>query len=185
MAEALQIRPEQEEKLLSYLKNRHTAAQRYYEEEIELKIAARIDVYYAKEAFYAKMFERLSELSSLTASDVADTIEWVIPSLMKIFFGGQSIIQIQGTQEDDVTNAETMQELIDYQIQRRNRGFLKFHNWMKYALITNMAITKCSWERETKPTVFLQQMTQQEMDLLLVTRQRVKIVETVEIAPSF
>lgn len=184
MAEALNLQPEQEEKLLNYLKNRHTSAQRYYEEEIEPKIAERLDIYYAKEAFYAKMFERLSEISSLTSSDVADTIEWVMPSLMKIFFGGQSIIQIQGTQEDDVTNAETMQELIDYQIQRRNKGFLKFHNWMKYALITNMATTKCYWERETKPTAYVQQMTAEEMDLLQLQKKNVKILEAEEIAPG-
>lgn len=184
MAEALKLKPEQEEKLLNYLKNRHSAAQRYYEEEIEPKIAERIDVYYAKEAFYAKMFERLSEISSLTASDVADTIEWIMPSMMKIFFGGQSVIQVLGTQDDDVTNSETMQELIDYQIQRRNKGFLKFHNWMKYALITNMATTKCRWERETKPTDYVQQMTQEEMDMLLAQQKRSKIIEAVEIAPG-
>lgn len=184
MAEALKLPTEQEEKLLTYLQNRHTAAQHYYEEEIEPKIAERLDIYYAKEAFYSKMFERLSEISSLTASDVADTIEWILPTLMKIFFGGQSIIQIQGTQEDDISNAETMQELIDYQIQRRNKGFLKFHNWMKYALITNMATTKCYWERETKPTAYMQQMTQQEMDMLLMQKRRAKIIETVEIAPG-
>lgn len=184
MAEALKLKSEQEEKLLAYLKNRHTAAQRYYEEEIEQKITERIDIYYAKEAFYAKMFERLSEISSLTSSDVADTIEWIMPSLMKIFFGGQSIIQIQGTQEDDVTNAETMQELIDYQIQRRNKGFLKFHNWMKYALITNMATAKCYWERETKPAAYVQQMTAPEMEMLQMQNQRAKILEAEEIAPG-
>lgn len=184
MAKAIRLNAEQEEKLMDYLKNRHLAAQRYYEEEIEPKVAERIDIYYAKEAFYAKMFERLSEVSSLTASDVADTIEWVMPSLMKIFFGGQSIIQIQGTQEDDVTNAETMQELIDYQIQRRNKGFLKFHNWMKYALITNMATTKCYWERETKPVAYVQQMTVEEMDLLQTQKKNVQILEAEEIAPG-
>lgn len=184
MAKGLRLGAEQEEKLLGYLQDRHSAAQRYYEEEMEPKIAERIDIYYAKEAFYARMFERLSEVSSLTSSDVADTIEWVMPSLMKIFFGGESIIQIQGTQAEDLTNAETMQELIDYQIQRRNKGFLKFHNWMKYALITNMATIKCSWERETKPVAYVQQMTAAEMAALQAQQQGVRILAAEAIAPG-
>jgi hypothetical protein len=41
----------------------------------------RYEEYYASEEYYKKKFDRLSTKSNLVSTDVADTIEWALPSL--------------------------------------------------------------------------------------------------------
>lgn len=93
------------------------------------------------------MFPKLSKVSSLVSTDVADTIEWALPSLMKVFAGGDEVITVTGVSEEDERNAEVMQELLGYQLQRQNKFFPILYNWMKDALITGMGIVKCYWDR--------------------------------------
>ena len=42
-----------------------------------------------------------------------------------------------------------MQELINFQLEK-NKFFMKFYQWAKDALITNLGIIKVDWDREYK-----------------------------------
>ena len=66
---------------------------------------------------------------------------------MKVFTGSDEVITIAGVTEEDDTKAETMQELLVYQLQRQNNFFTVLYNWMKDSLIVGMGIIKCYWER--------------------------------------
>jgi hypothetical protein len=125
-------------------------ANSHYERNLEPNITTNYQIYNADPEFYKQMFPLLSKTSSLTSTDVRDTIEWALPSLVKIFFGSSDLVSIQGQTADDDHNAQVMQDLINYQLQRRNKAFMVFYQWFKDALITNLGIIKCYWDREEK-----------------------------------
>lgn len=108
--------------------------------------------YYADEGYYDRKFPHLSKSSKLISTDIADTIEWALPSLMRIFFGSDKVITIQGrgTQGEDEKKALLFEQLLNFQLTNRNNGFLIFYNWMKDSLITGVGIVKAYWIRETE-----------------------------------
>lgn len=108
----------------------------------------RYQIYFADKEYYKQMFPKLSKTSSVVSTDVTDTIEWALPSLMKVFTGGENVISITGVGPEDDHNAEIMQDLISFQLQRQNRFFPILYNWMKDALITGLGVVKCYWDRE-------------------------------------
>lgn len=123
------------------------SAEAYQASVVEPTVKQRYEIYYADKDYYKSRFPILSKTSDLVSTDVADTIEWALPSLMKVFTGSDEVITIAGVTEEDDTKAETMQELLVYQLQRQNKFFPILYNWMKDALITGMGIIKCYWER--------------------------------------
>lgn len=133
-------------------------AESYQQSVIEPLVKDRYNTYYADKDYYAAKFPILSKTSNLVSTDVADTIEWAMPSLMKVFTGSDEVITIAGVTEEDDVKAEVMQDLCVYQLQRQNKFFPVLYNWMKDALITGMGIVKCYWERTegaTKENVIL------------------------------
>lgn len=94
-----------------------------------------------------------------------------------MFTGGDEVVTVQGVSEEDDKNAEIMQKLLVYQLQRQNRFFPVLYNWMKDALITGMGIVKCYWERKEDVQVLeqtmnyraLQDLQQQKVQILSVS----------------
>lgn len=138
---------EADKALLSLVKADIAEAEAYQQSVIQPTVRERYNIYYADKEYYANKFPILSKTSSLVSTDVADTIEWALPSLMKVFTGSDEVITVAGVTEEDDQNAEVMQDLLVYQLQRQNKFFPLLYNWMKDALITGLGIIKCYWER--------------------------------------
>lgn len=146
----IQVSPEIKEEINAKLELDITEAKQHYEENIQQKIINRYDMFYAEPEYYKKKFKNLSRHSSLVSSDIQDTIEWALPSIMKVFFNTENVISVTGVNEEDDANAEIMQQLLKYQLERKNRAFQVFYHWFKDALITGCGILKCYWNREIR-----------------------------------
>jgi hypothetical protein len=144
-------------------------AEAYQQSIIEPTVRERYQIYYADKDYYANKFPILSKTSSLVSTDVADTIEWALPSLMKVFTGSDEVITVAGVTEEDDQNAEVMQSLLVYQLQRQNKFFPILYNWMKDSLITGMGIIKCYWERTEGWTPETQKLNAEALQLLAHT----------------
>ena len=139
-------------------------------------VRERYNLYYADKDYYKKKFEKLSRSSNIVTTDVADTIEWALPSMMKIFTGSNDVITVQGVGAEDDQKAEVLQQLLTYQLQRQNNFFTILYNWFKDSFITGFGVVKCMWEREEKTEEIeetvsydvLAQMTAQGLDILSV-----------------
>lgn len=154
-----------------------TDAENYQEAIILPTVKERYEIYYADKNYYARKFPRLSKVSSLVSTDVTDTIEWALPSLIKVFTGGDEVVTVQGSSEEDDKNAEIMQELLVYQLQRQNRFFPVLYNWMKDALITGMGFIKCYWDRKEDYQLLEQSMNVRAFQELLNQNVRIQKVE--------
>ena len=159
-------------------------ADSYYEEEIEPEVIRRHKVYESDAKYYKDKFPNLTNISDVTASDFHDTVEWAIPSLIKVFFGNEDICKLQGVNsEQDEKAAEAHSELIKYQLERCNDGFLIFYDWIKNSLIDNLGIVKCYWEREQ--TIDTKQMVMDSRQLMETqTNPRINILSVEQIAPD-
>lgn len=159
--------------LVTALRRDISDAENYQDTVILPTVKERYEIYYADKDYYARKLPRLSKVSSLVSTDVTDTIEWALPSLIKVFTGGDEVVTVQGSSEEDDRNAEIMQQLLVYQLQRQNRFFPVLYNWMKDALITGMGIIKCYWDRKEDYQLLEQSMNMRAFQEL--TQQNVEI----------
>ena len=176
---------EADKALLSLVKADIADAEAYQQSIIQPTVRERYNIYYADKEYYAHKFPILSKTSSLVSTDVADTIEWALPSLMKVFTGSDEVITVAGVTEEDDQNAEVMQSLLVYQLQRQNKFFPILYNWMKDALITGMGIIKCYWERTEGYTPETAQLNTDALKLLTQTGVEITNVEGPDIMGDF
>lgn len=176
---------EADKALLSLVKADIADAEAYQQSIIQPTVRERYNIYYADKEYYSRKFPILSKTSSLVSTDVADTIEWALPSLMKVFTGSDEVITIQGVTEEDDQNAAVMQSLLVYQLQRQNKFFPILYNWMKDALITGMGIIKCYWERTEGYTPETAQLNADALKLLAQTGVEITSVEGPDVMGDF
>lgn len=176
---------EADKALLSLVKADIADAEAYQQSIIQPTVRERYNIYYADKEYYAHKFPILSKTSSLVSTDVADTIEWALPSLMKVFTGSDEVITVAGVTEEDDQNAEVMQSLLVYQLQRQNKFFPILYNWMKDALITGMGIIKCYWERTEGYTPETAQLNADALKLLTQTGVEITDVQGPDIMGDF
>jgi len=157
-------------------------AEEYFDSYVKPKLIERYQIYNADKEYYKTLFKKLSQRSSVVSTDVADVVEWALPSLMRIFFGGEDVVVVRGRTADDVSKADKMQKLLNFQIQVQNPGFLVFYRWFKDAFVSGLGVIKCWWEQkdkeETKKTLF----SLQEIEILK-QNQNIEI-ENIQVLPN-
>lgn len=94
-----------------------------------------------------KMGKKVEGRSNIIMSDVGDTIEAIMPDMMKIFVGGKNVVEISGRGKGDDENAKFMEEKVNFDIQKQNDGFRLIYEWIKDALMYKMGVVKYWWER--------------------------------------
>lgn len=178
------ISEEKLEEIRENIKREIDRADHYYQEEIEPEVIRRHKVYESDAKYYKDKFPNLTNISDVTASDFHDTVEWAIPSLIKVFFGNEDICKLQGVNsEQDEKAAAAHSELIKYQLERCNDGFLIFYDWIKNSLIDNLGIVKCYWERES--TVEPRQLVMSPEELMnLQINPRINVLSVEQVAPE-
>ena len=178
------ISEEKLEEIRENVKREIDRADHYYQEEIEPEVIRRHKIYESDAHYYKKKFPHLTNISEVTASDFHDTVEWAIPSLIKVFFGNEDICKLQGVNsEQDERAAAAHSELIKYQLERCNDGFLVFYDWIKNSLIDNLGIVKCYWERES--TIESKQLVMSAEELMnMQTNPRINVLSVEQLAPD-
>ena len=91
-------------------------------------------------------------MSQVVASDVSDTVEWVLPALLKVFTSTDKAVSFEPSREADVKPAEQATDACNYVFYRQNNGFLVLYTALKDALtVRNCAV---NWRKETKECVY-------------------------------
>lgn len=89
--------------------------------------------------------------SSVVMRDVADTIEWIKPSLMKIFASGDEVVKFEAVGPEDEPSAEQETQYCNHVLMRRNNGFLIFHDWFHDALLQKRVTSSRTTSRKNSP----------------------------------
>jgi hypothetical protein len=88
--------------------------------------------------------------SQVVSMDVRDTVQAIIPSLMRIFHSTERTVEYVPQGPEDVDAAKQATEYANYIINRDNNGFLHMHAAFKDALIRKAGILKCYWDDQTR-----------------------------------
>ena len=123
-------------------------ANNYYRSTIQPALLARERIYNAKEDYYKEKYPALSELNTFCSKDIKTTIDWMLPSLLEAFIGGDDPVDIKGVNADDDGKASKIQQLLKYQLQRKNSYTIFLTEIWKDALKLNYAVAKVYWKRE-------------------------------------
>lgn len=91
--------------------------------------------------------------SQVVSRDVNDTIEWIKPSLMRIFTGGDAICKFDPVGEEDTEAAQQESDYVDFVIQKKNNWFAIAYEWFSDALLTRNAYALAYWEDKQEPTI--------------------------------
>lgn len=84
--------------------------------------------------------------SQVVSRDVADVVNCILPSLMRIFFGPEKVVEFVPQNEDDTDNADQATDYINYIVTRDNPGFEILYAAFKDALIRKTGIIKWWWD---------------------------------------
>lgn len=88
--------------------------------------------------------------SSATSSDVADTIEWILPTLLRIFTQGAEIARFEPVGPEDEAAARQATDYANHVFMKDNAGFLILYTWFKDALLHRNGIIKHFWDERAQ-----------------------------------
>jgi len=86
--------------------------------------------------------------SSVVSTDVSDTVEWIMPTIIRMFTAGEETIEYEPTKPGDEKFAQEATEYGNCVWMRDNPGFLNYYTWFKDGLISKNGIIKI-WRDET------------------------------------
>lgn len=86
--------------------------------------------------------------SRAVSSDVADTVEGLMPSLMEIFCAGDEVVKFNPVGPEDVPLAEQETDYINHVMMQENDGFLIIYSFVKDCLISKNGFVKIHWEEK-------------------------------------
>jgi len=89
--------------------------------------------------------------SQVVTRDVQETIDWIMPSLMKVFTNGGQVVKYEPQTADDVEQAEQETEYVNYLFNRKNDGFKIMFDWFQDALMMKTGVTKVYVEEVDEP----------------------------------
>ena len=124
-----------------------------------------------------KLGTEIDGRSQVVSTDVADTIETILPNLLRIFTASDQVVKCEPVKSEDVPLAEQATNYINYIFNKDNPGFSILYTWFKDALLEKNGIVKVYWddsssvEQET-----YENLNDQEYQLLL-DDENVEIVE--------
>lgn len=105
----------------------------------------------ATEYYYGEPFGDEEEgRSQVVSMDVRDTVQGILPSLMRIFFGPERIVEFAPQGPEDVQGAEQATDYIDFIVKRDNPGFKILHSAFKDALVRKCGIVKYWWDESVE-----------------------------------
>jgi hypothetical protein len=89
--------------------------------------------------------------SRAVSTDVADTVEGLMPQLLEIFEGSDDVVKFEPVGAEDVEAAQQETDTVNYVYRQQNDGFLTTYQMVKDALLSKTGIGKVWWEeKETK-----------------------------------
>lgn len=86
--------------------------------------------------------------SSIVLTDVLDTIEWIMPSLLRIFTSGDEVVKFEPQGPEDEPVADQATDYCNWIMMRDNPGFMILYQLFKDALLEKLGVGKAYWDEQ-------------------------------------
>ncbi len=105
--------------------------------------------------------------SKAVSTDVADTVEGLMPSLMDIFCGSDEVVRFEPVGPEDEAAAQQETDYVNHVFMQQNPGFMTLYAFIKDALLSKVGIVKVWWEeREEEERETYYDLTDDQFALL-------------------
>jgi hypothetical protein len=106
----------------------------------------------ANDYYYGRMDKDMpapAGRSKAVSTDVADTVEGLMPALMDIIFGGDEVMRFEPVGPEDEIAAQQESDTVNHVFMQQNPGFMIGYSFIKDALLQKNGIVKVGWESTT------------------------------------
>lgn len=103
--------------------------------------AAALDAYFGRNTNPAP-----EGTSQVVSRDLFDTVEWITPSLVRIFAGADEVVKFEPISPEDEPAAKQETLYVNHVVTQRNQWVQVFHDWVKDALLTKNAYCMAFWD---------------------------------------
>ena len=85
--------------------------------------------------------------SHVVTRDVLETVEGIMPDLMKIFTSSDQVVEFDPMGPEDEDRVEIQGRYINHVFMNRYNGYKIFYDWFKDALLMKNGVLKVGWEK--------------------------------------
>ena len=130
----------------------------------------------ATEYYYGMPFgDEEDGRSQVVSMDVRDTVQGILPSLMRIFFGPERVVEFMPQGAEDIANADQATDYVDFIFKRDNPGFKILHSAFKDALVRKCGIVKYWWDESVEVRAESFSMLDEQSMMMLLENPEVEI----------
>jgi hypothetical protein len=88
--------------------------------------------------------------SRAVSTDVADTVEGLLPTLLEIFTAGDEVAHFSAVGPEDEPAAAQETDYVNHVFMQQNPGFMVLYSMIKDALLSKTGIVKVFWDEEER-----------------------------------
>ena len=115
--------------------------------------------------------------SHFVSSDVQDIIEWIMPSLMRVFTSGDEICTFNPVGPEDSQAAQQATQYVNHVLMKQNQGWTLLYDFFKTAILQKNGFLKVWWDdNEKQEREEYTNLTDIELDAL-ISDEDVEVVE--------
>ena len=86
--------------------------------------------------------------SQVVSTEVSDTIEAIMPNLMRVFTANDKYVRFNARTAEDTERAEQISDYVNYVINHDNQGYKILYNWFKDALMFRLGVVKYYYDEQ-------------------------------------
>ena len=105
--------------------------------------------------------------SKFVTREVYETVESIMPYLIKVFFSSDKACIFEPEDEDDVESSIQETEYVNWVFYRNNPGFLVGYSWLKDGLMNRVGYVKAVREKAPPKRTELENQTDEQVQLIL------------------
>lgn len=91
--------------------------------------------------------------SNVVMTDVQDTVDWILPNLVKVFTGEKAAVTFLPRDAQEVEQAKIETEYCNWVLNTKNPGFVLINNWLQDGLVYRNGYVKVSYRNYTDQRV--------------------------------
>ena len=135
----------------------------------------------ANEYYFGEGFgNEVEGRSQVVSTDVADTIESILPPLLRIFTASDNIVKVEPVTQEDIGIAEQATDYLNHIFNKDNDGFTTLYTMFKDALLMKNGICKVYWDDSTKVDRETYQQLSEDEFTMLIDEDGVEVLEHTE-----
>lgn len=113
-----------------------------------------IDRYNALNMYFARpLGNEIENRSQVVLPELRDTIEWIMPQIMRMFVGSKQVCRFDAENPQDEQQAEMETAVVNHVFMQGNNGFFILHDFFKDAMLMRNGYAKIYWQEESHSDV--------------------------------